>query len=269
MKKKLLFIVCIAAIFTVGYFGFRFSRLHKAKQTAVIKKQAVEMDDAMYLLRTRRDKDALVIFEEILAKQPDDIEALWGKAEVLRRSRDYKQAEALLNTILSKNSCHIPSLISLSYIRYKDDRLNEAQKLINRVLKTQGLDKHDEALAYMMLGTINSRRSSKGWLFSKIKYGTQIKGHFLKAKELAADMPEVYLGLGTFYLLAPSIVGGNLDKAIKELENAVKLAPDFATANARLAQAYKKMGDEKKYKFYLTRAQELDPDNEVLREITK
>jgi tetratricopeptide (TPR) repeat protein len=119
----------------------------------------------------------------------------------------------------------------------------------------------------MMLGTINSRRSAKGWFLNKLRYGTQIRCHFLKAKEFAPDLPEVHLGLGTFYLLAPPIVGGNLNGALKELELAVKIAPDFATANARLAQAYKRKGDLEKYKYYFQRAKELDPDNEVLMEL--
>lgn len=225
------------------------------------------INDALRLLKFRKDKDALAIFEKILISQSDSLDALWGKAEVLRRSRDHKQSEEILNKILNKNPKHVSSLISLSYIRYKDDRLNEALTLVKQALEVENLDKENEALAYMMLGTINSLRSSRGWFLSKIIYGTQIKGYFLKAKELAPDLPEVHLGLGAFYLLAPAIAGGDLDKAIQELELAVKIAPEFATTNARLAQAYKKKGDLEKYNFYLQRAKELDPENEVLVEL--
>jgi tetratricopeptide (TPR) repeat protein len=229
--------------------------------------QNTSIDEAFVLLKTRKDNAALAIFEKILFTQPNNLDALWGKAEVLRRSRDYQQSEELLNKILSTNPKHVPVLISLSYIRYKDDKINEALKLINQVLKTDSLDKENRALAYMMLGIINSRRSAKGWFFSKIRYGIQIKCYFLKAKELAPHLPEVHLGLGTFYLKAPAVVGGNLDRAFQELELAVKIAPDFATANARLAQAYKKKGNLEKYNFYIRRARELDPKNEVLKEI--
>jgi hypothetical protein len=44
------------------------------------------------------------------------------------------------------------------------------------------------------------------------------------------------------------------------------MAPDFATANARLAQSYKKKGNKEKYNYYLQRAKELDPENEVANE---
>ena len=228
--------------------------------------KAASLEDAFVLLKKREDKKAVAIFDQILKVQPDNIKALWGKAEVLRRSYEFKGAEKLLDEILKKDPANLSAINSLAYIRYKDDLLDESLKLVNQVLKCSP-DKENEALAYMMLGTINSKRSSKGGFFSKIKYGTQIKGYFLKARDIDPDMPEVHLGLGTFYLKAPSIVGGDLDKAIQELEVAVKLAPEFATANARLAQAYKKKGDTEKFNYYYEKAKKLDPENETLREL--
>ena len=271
MRKYLLVILVIIGL-VAGLYVASLNRgscpltISSATEKIEAIKQNDSLRDALQLLKNRKDKEALVIFEKILASQADNPDALWGKAEALRRSRDYKESQDLLNKILSRNPKHVSALISLSYIKYKDDKLNEALKLVNQVLKAEALNKENQALAYMMLGSINSRRSQKGWLLTKVAYGTHIKGYFLKAKELAGDLPEVHLGLGTFYLLAPAIVGGNLDKAFQELELTVRIAPDFATANARLAQAYKKRGDLKKYNFYLHKAEELDPENEVLHE---
>jgi len=274
MSKKIFFLVLI--IFAAVSLFYLYSR-HSQKQTAPLPKETKQevpkkdiktlFCDGFYLLRIRRDKDAEEIFTEILLEEPQNLDALWAKAEILRRARRYSEAEEIINKILEKNPQHLSSLISLAYIRYKDDKLNEASGIVEKVLKSKNLDKENEALAYMMLGTINSRRSKKSWLFGKIKYATQIKGYFLKAAEIMPDLPEVHLGLGTFYLLAPAIVGGNLEKAIEELNIAYGLAPGFATVNARLAQAYKRKGEEKKYRFHLKRAQELDPHNEVLQEI--
>jgi len=241
-----------------------------SKQEASIlkeKKEAQSLEAGLSLLKNRRDKEALAVFETVLLAEPDNLDALWGKAEVLRRSRDYQEAEEILNKILSKTPKHVSSLISLAYIRYKDDRLKESFELVSRALKSGELYRETRALAYMMLGSINGRRSAKGGFLSKVRYGTKIKSYFLKAKKLAPDLPEAHLGLGTFYLLAPAIAGGNLDKAIEELEFAVKIAPDFATVNARLAQAYKKKGLVDKYNFHLGRAETLDPQNEALQEI--
>jgi tetratricopeptide (TPR) repeat protein len=230
---------------------------NKQEQYSATEKKDQLLQEANELLRTRKDTLALKRFEEILSLHPDNLDALWGKAEVLRRNYDYKQSYQLLISILDKYPQHTPSLISLSYLYYKDDKLDEAQKLLKRVLNTTCLSKQDEALANLMLGAINSRRSGIGGIFSKLKYGTRIGSYFLRAKALAPELPEVRLGLGTFYLLAPKLAGGNLDKALKELQDAVNIAPDFATANARLADAYKKKGQSVQYDFYNSRANAL------------
>jgi len=271
MKQKVLFIFTIAlwciVVMDRGWFLPALSAGQGQEITYPKENNRASIGDAMILLKSRRDNDAFIIFKKVQVEEPDNLDALWGMAEVLRRSRNYKDSEVILNEILKRNPRHGPSLISLSYIRYKEDNLNIALKLIRKVLGDKGMDRESRALAYMMLGSVNSRRSAKGKFFSKIKYGTQIKGYFLKAKALAPQIPEVHMGLGAFYLLAPAIVGGNLDKAIGELELAVKIAPGFATANARLAQAYQKKGDLQKYNLYLRRARELDPENGVLGEL--
>lgn len=277
IKRHLLFgIILIAAV--IYYFTILLSNKSCPLATNFPKEkleftqpdtEGKTIEEAFRLLKSRYDQEALLIFDKILKAQPDNLDALWGKAEVLRRNRSFIESEKLLNTILKKNPGHLASLVSLSYIRYRDDELDKALKLINKVLNNEYANKEDRALAYMMLGSINSRRSAKGWIFSKIKYGTSIRCYFLKAKELAPDLPEVHLGLGTFYLLAPTIVGGDLQKAMEELELTVKMAPTFATANARLGQAYKKAKDEERYSFYIEKTRQLDPDNEVLEELSE
>ena len=251
MKRYLLMILGVIVIFALVF-----------QEVA-----AQEIDDALVLLKSRKDNAALAIFEKVLGSEPDNLDALWGKAEVLRRKRDYKEAQTLLNNILKKNPSYSSALLSLSYIRLKEDCLKDALKLVNRALVSSRSDKENQALAYVMLGTINASRAARGGFFSKITYSMCIKGYFLKASKLAPDLPEVHLAIGTFYLSAPKIIGGNLDLAIQELEQAVRIAPGFATANARLAAAFKTKGNLEKYNYYLKRARELDPQNEVVREI--
>ena len=229
--------------------------------------RAISLKEAAELLRTRKDKEALEIIEIILSQEPDDIVALCGKAEILRRNGNLQEAQVLLKQILTKNPDYISASLSLAYIRFQENKLDESLDMVNKVLGSGCADNEEEGLAYTLLGAINGKRAQKGWFFTKLKYGTQIQCYFLKAKELGPELPEVRLGLGSFYLLAPQFVGGDLNKALPELEYTVKIAPDFATANARLAQAYKKKGNLEKYNFYIKRAKELDPNNEVLKEI--
>ena len=263
----LVVIVISAFVFQVDGYS-RISELIAQEIRLTARERSERMiDDAFILLKNRKDKEALVILEQVLDGDPGNLDALWGKAEALRRRRDYKEAQTLLNNILKQSPSHSSALLSLSYIRLKEDKLKDALKLVNRALVSSRSDKENQALAYVMLGTINASRAAGGGFFSKITYGLHIKGYFLKAKALAPDLPEPHLAIGTFYLSAPKIIGGNLDLAIRELEQAVRIAPGFATANARLAAAFKTKGNLGKYNYYLKRARELDPQNEIVREI--
>lgn len=273
MKKIILVsLILIAAI--VPFFIFKNITCPFKRQPGIQIIKSIEKDkttkllnEALVSLKFRKDRDALVIFEMILLEQPDNLDALWGKAEILRRAYNFEEAEKIFNDVLVKCPGHASSLISLSYIRYHDNKFSEALKILKQVLKQLDLERENKALAYMLIGSINAKKASLGGFFCKVVYGTRIKGCFEKAKSIAPDLAEVRLGLGSFYLLAPKIAGGDVDRAIEELECAVQLTPDFATANARLAQAYRKKQILDKYNFYLQRAKELDPDNEVVKEI--
>jgi len=266
MKKYLLIILVLIGLIAGMYVAERSKTcpLNTAPDLETQHNNAI--NQAYQLLRARKDKEALVIIEEVLFAQPENIDALWGKAEVLRRDYQFKESEKILDKILAKYPNYLPALNNLAFIRYKAGKLEEASKIIRKILNTPCLDKENAAFAYLTLGTINSSRTKEGKLFNKIQYGLQIKRNFDKANKLRPDLAEVHLCLGVFFLKAPQLAGGNLNKAIKELETALEIAPDFAMANARLAQAYQKKGNLEKYNFYLERAKKLDPDGKVLKE---
>ncbi len=222
------------------------------------------IEQGLSMLRKRNDLDALGIFEAALSENPLNIDALWGKAEILRRQRKYNESEQILNEVIKINPSHVSSLITLAYIRYHENKLSLAMELIKKAINSKGIDSENEAMAYVMLGTINARLASDNSLLNRLKYSTKIKPAFIKAIRLSPNLPEAHLALGTFYLLAPSMIGGNINKALVELQYSVKITPNFATANARLSQAFKKIGDEEKSKFYLEKAEALDPNAEVM-----
>jgi tetratricopeptide (TPR) repeat protein len=269
--KKYFLVLFIAAMAAAPFFLFKNTpriRPVTPKQPCANLESKPCQKDLLKYLKLRKDALALSEADKVLAVEPDDLCAWWVRAEVMRRTYKFRDSEDLLRQILAQHPTHIPSLISLAYIEYHDDKFDDASKILKQLLSRPDLSLEDRAIVYMLMGSINAKKSLGG-LFYKIAYGTRIKGHFEKALVLAPDLAEVRLGLGTFYLLAPGIAGGNIDKAILELEYAVKLTPDFATANARLAQAYKKKGDLEKYNFYLQRAKELDPGNEVVEEVLR
>jgi len=215
------------------------------KIEAVNKNEPLSLiDQAREFLRVRKDMDALGIFDKILLADPNNLDALWGKAEVFRRAGQYKVAEFMFKEILNARPGYAPALIGLSYIKYKDRDFKGSLSLTEQAFIVSGNNKQNQALAYMMLGLINNAAQPKAGIIAGINHSLETKIYLLKASRLGPQLPETHFNLGTFYLKTPMLAGGNLNKAIKELEYAVKIAPDFARANALLAQAYKKKKNE-------------------------
>lgn len=263
---KLLFAVALLYVLIISG-GYLLKNRHTDRAPAVCQLPKNDISSGLALLKNRKDALALEIFSKVLQDDPQNIEALWGKAEVLRRQRHYDKSEEILTQALKSNPNHLPSRISLAYIRYKQDRLDEAYNLIKNTLNSKACRPEDEAMSYIMIGTINSRRTQKDGMLAKLAYAGKIKRYFLKAQAISPDLPESRLALGTFYLVAPAIIGGDIAKAQFELEAALKLAPEFATAKARLGQLYLKKGDKQKADAYFAEAAALDPENEVVAEV--
>lgn len=271
MKKYRLIALILLGLFLGLYLSVKNGAFSTDKSQGAKQPQGLQqiIQDGLLLLRERKDNVALVIFEKVLITQPQNPDALWGKAEALRRRHQLKEAEALLNNLIKLNPDYPAALNSLAYIKYSQGSIGQALKIISRILKIKSLDRENRALAYLTLGAINSWRATHGWPINMIQYGTQIKCYFQRAEEICPDLAETHLGMGTFFLKAPAVIGGNIDNAIKELELAIKIAPNFASANARLAQAYQKIGLEDEFSYYFNKAKKLDPQNEVLKEITE
>ncbi|MCM8790058.1 MAG: tetratricopeptide repeat protein, partial [Candidatus Omnitrophica bacterium] len=132
MKKYLVILFSIGILIFVA---FRLFIVKPAPKQYTEGKVLSSLNQGFELLRLRRDKEALLIFEQILLFEPSNIDARWGKAEVLRRMKEFLEAEKILTDILKETPQHQSSMISLAYIRYKDDKLNEAKQLINDAIE--------------------------------------------------------------------------------------------------------------------------------------
>jgi tetratricopeptide (TPR) repeat protein len=106
-----------------------------------------------------------------------------------------------------------------------------------------------------------------GGLISKAIDGLAVKPNLDKAQKLQPNSPGVLFGLGSFYLLAPGIAGGDKAKAQNFLNQAIQADPLFADVYVRLGQLAKIKGDQEKYNLYLQKALEIDPQNELAQDV--
>jgi len=216
-------------------------------------------------LNQHQNAQARDIFSSILKAEPDYFAAKWGVAEVLRRQHDLSQSQKLLREILREHSEFPPACISLAYISYIRMDFKGAVLLAHKVL-SQGIKKVDLSnyvRARLILGGSKGMMAHYGGPLSKIISGTAVLPNLKKAQELQPDSAGVLFGMGAFYLLAPKVIGGDIDTALKYLKKAIEVDPLFVDAYVRLAQAYRTRGDLDKYEFYLGEAFRIDPLNEL------
>jgi tetratricopeptide (TPR) repeat protein len=234
-------------------------------------KEKPNSPDVLYLLglvylNLHKDQEAEEVFNKIIKLRPETIEARWGEAEVMRRKHNLEKSEAVLNEVIQANPAFSPAYISLAYIKYTQMDFKQSVSLAYKVIRQEipNVDLSNYTRAYLLVGGGRGMLAHYGGPISKIANGTAVLPNLKKAESLQPDSPGVLFGLGSFYFLAPGLAGGNKGKALVYLERAVAEDPLFADAYVRLAQFYKDKGDTVKYRMYLEKAAEIDPQNTLL-----
>ncbi len=233
-----------------------------------------DSQDARYVLglvylNIRDEKNAQELFKKMVAIDPVSVRGRWGLAEVMRRRHDLDSAAASLENIIRIDHGFSPAYISLAYIKYIKKDFEGAVTLANSVIRqSKGhVDTGNYARAYLLLAGAKGMIAHYGGPFSKLINGAAVYPNLKKAQSLEPAAPEVFFGLGCFYLLAPALAGGDIARAETYLKKAVEADPKFSDAYVRLAQLYKMKGDKEQYDRYLTRALEVDPGNELALDI--
>ena len=196
-------------------------------------------------------------------------ETRWLEAEMFRRRHEYRASEELLDRILSEDSGFAPAAISLAYIRYAQKRYRECLRLVEQVvhLGRERVDLSNYVRALALVGGAKGGLADQGGPVAKLRYGTQVKSYLSEAQQLQPDSLAVLIGMGSFYVMAPPLIGGDLDEGIEYLRRAIAEDPRAAVAYARLAQAYHKKGDQAAFRSYLEKALEIDSQDEIALEL--
>ena len=220
-------------------------------------------------LDLRDDREAGLAFSQILAKDPGNNGAKWGRAEVLRRLHRPDEAEELLKEVIKTDPGFSPAYISLAYIKYIRLDLEEALRMALKVMRQKEgeLDQANYVRARALYAGVKGLIAHYGGPLSKVINGTIVLPTLKNMERIQPDSPVVLFGLGSFYLLAPSLAGGDMELAGEYLERAVNADPKLADIHARLAEFYQAKGDKDKSGLYLKKALEIDPLNELALDV--
>ncbi len=275
--KKFLLLVSVLIFTTSPVFAYDWKDLHekadKGKLESVLAsvKSGQDSIENQYILgliylNLYKDSQAEEVFSKILKTDNRMLGAKWGMAEVSRRQHKVEEAKKALDEVLKIDPKFPPAGISLAYIKYTNMKFEESARLALRVID-QGRDKVDLSnyvRAYTIYAGAKGMIAHYGGIFSKAINGLAVKSNLDKAERLDRNAPAVLFGLGSYYFLAPRIAGGDKAKAEKYFKRAIEADPRLVDAYVRLAQLYKVKGDKDKYNFFINKATELDPKNELI-----
>jgi tetratricopeptide (TPR) repeat protein len=218
---------------------------------------------------------AIRAYRELLALQPDSLQARSNLGAVLARAGRYDEAITEYNTGLRGNPDNPALLLNLGLAYYKTGRHAEAAERFERALALAPQFQQQATLLLAVCYNTLGRYKDAVALLAPIEkdksgdpgfdyiYGTALIGDGQEASGSAVikrilsrgDSAEAYLLRGTLELSAH-----DRDGARKDLEKAVSLSPRLAGAHARLGELLLALGDSDSARADFTQELALDPD---------
>jgi predicted Zn-dependent protease len=170
------------------------------------------------------------------------------KAEALNQARDYFLKLTRQNP---GNALYFCELARVDYYRSSSVRESKSNKTAASILdqaigEAQESLKLDErsAAAHSLLADLYGSKIGFGVGFMLgARFGPKVDAENKRALELDSNNPQVLASLGRQYLHAPKMFGGDLDKAIANLQRSIGRDPTAAETYVWLAIAYRKKGD--------------------------
>jgi len=178
------------------------------------------------------------------------------KATQLIKSQNFKEAEKILIPFVNKNPKSHEAMYCLAQIKLTENNYKEAISLMEKAVKFN--DK--ESKYYVLLGGAYGTKAQDSNMFSQAFLAPKIKKSFEKAVALDAKNINARFSLMQYYLFAPSIAGGGIDKAKLQADGIGKI--NKAQGHIAYSTIYQKEEEFLKAEKELFMAISLEPENE-------
>jgi tetratricopeptide (TPR) repeat protein len=128
-------------------------------------------------------------------------------------AKDYDGARVMLRTIVDRDNANANArwrlgLLQANYYHDYDD----AEELLEKAVELAD----QNAEYHFALGTVYGAQAQSAGLLSKFSYAKKTRNEFERAVALQPDSVRYHQALFAYYLRAPGIVGGGVDKARAE-----------------------------------------------------
>ncbi len=155
---------------------------------------------------------------ETESQQPASVDSLLARADRALEDSDPASAEALFSEVLSLESGEHRALCGLAIVGLIEGDHDKAIKYARKAVKA---DKKNSRY-HFMLANGYGMKASKGGLRAMF-YGGKFKQECELAVEYDPENVQAHLALMSFYVHAPSVMGGGMDKAKETAETIASL----------------------------------------------
>jgi len=182
-----------------------------------------KLDTALQSHRAGRLSEAEAAYSEVLAVDPENIDALHFLGVIAYQRGEHRRAEELISRALSREPSNAPAYNNLGNALGAQGKLDAAMVCYERALALQ--PEYADALV-----NLGAAFRAKGELDKAVQC-------YQRALSLAPDVPMAHFNLGN--VLRDE---GRLDEAIPCYRKAISLKPDFPEGHAGLGDSLKSEG---------------------------
>src|SRR5262249_44408729 len=195
---------------------------------------------AQALLRDRPDL-ARPYFEELLASQPDNTEAMLGLAQVYVKSAEWESARELLNAVLEKKPDDSKALGELGALLVGTGRVADGEGLLREAIAAD----FTNADAHWQLQLCLAQQGRKADAAAQAELHKRVEEDNRRLLQLASkemtstpNDPNLHYEMGAIFLR-----NGKPALGVRWLERALRLDPAHQRAHQALYEYFKSTGD--------------------------
>jgi tetratricopeptide (TPR) repeat protein len=199
---------------------------------------------AQLLLRDRPE-EARSHFEYVLARQPDNIDAMVGLGQALRMLSETDKARELLEAVLAKEPENSKALMELGYMAMLAGKMEEAETLLRKAIAANPANRDAHYRLYQCLSQQTGKEKEAAEqiaVYERVGSDMARLGTIV-SKEMTStpNDPKLHYEIGSFYLRY-----GKPDIGVRWLRSALKLDPDHQPSHQALYEYYQRTGDSEK-----------------------
>lgn len=151
--------------------------------------------------------------------------------------RKYAEAKSFFDAAIKSNRKDAEAHYQLARVLLFQGNSDDAEDQIDEALELN----ESSALYHFLRGRILGDRAQKANIFKQGILAPKVKNAFLRAVELDPALVEARVGLFNYYIMAPGIMGGSEEEALKQANEVVKL--NFGRGRFLLANFYQRKKD--------------------------